>query len=263
MFFTMVWPVAFGLIAVVVTVIGLLAISKIGTWSKQNVNLFTFVAVGMLITLCLTHVIPVAQSISQNALVYVLIGFFIGLASQHLLQSHSNRIVGDLSVSSTLPVFAIAIHSFIDGIIYSVSFATNHTSGLSVSLALVIHEFPEVVITYAVLQRFNLSARMLLVWTFFVAGVTTFIGTLISAPIAHLVDDSLLGIPFALSGGLLLYVATGPLVTSIKTESALKSLPALATGIIIAFALTSVHVHGHEQTSAKHNHFEKPQIYNR
>lgn len=249
-----VWPVGFGLIAVAVTVVSLFAISKIGTWSKQNVSLFTFAAVGMLITLCLTHIIPVAQSITQNALTFILVGFFIGLASQHLLQSQSKKSEDDLSSYTLLPVYAIAIHSFIDGIIYSVSFTTDHSTGLSVSTALAIHEFPEAVITYAILQRYNLKTRALIGWTFSVAGLTTLAGALLSAPIAQVVDKTLLGIPFALSGGLLLYVATGPLVSSLKSEPALKSLPALATGVLFAFALTSLHVHKDEHDNAKHAH---------
>ena len=257
MFFDIVWPVGFGLIAVSVTVAGLLAISKIGTWAKRNVSLFTFAAVGMLITLCLTHIIPLAQSLNGNALTFILVGFFIGLTSQHLLQSNSKKVDDDLSHYTWLPVFAIAIHSFIDGIIYSVSFTADHTTGLSISTALAIHEFPEAVITYAILQRYNLGTRALVGWTFFVAGVTTLAGALISAPIAQIVDESLLGIPFALSGGLLLYVATGPLVASLRTEPAVKSLPALATGVLFAFALTSVHVHKDEPDNAKHDHSEK------
>lgn len=253
MFFSIIWPIGFGLIAVAVTVVGLLAITKIGDWSKKNVNLFTFAAIGMLITLCLTHIIPIALSTTSNALTFVLAGFFLGLTSQHLLKSNSN--IGDdsPSLSNVLPIIAIGIHSFVDGIIFSLSFATNHTSGLSVSTALALHEFPEAMITYAILQRYNLTPKAVLIWTILVAGVTTFMGAFISAPVAHLLDKSILGIPFALSGGLLLYVATGPLASSVKTEPAVRSLPSLAIGVLIAFAFTSVHAHDDEHEKGSYH----------
>jgi zinc transporter ZupT len=51
----------------------------------------------------------------------------------------------------------IGIHSFIDGIIYSVTFSVSALTGTLVSIGMVMHEFPEGVFTYVLLRKGGLA----------------------------------------------------------------------------------------------------------
>ena len=114
------------------------------------------------------------------------------------------------------PILAIAMHSFIDGIVYSVTFAASFSAGVFAALGLIMHEFPEGVIAFAILRRHGVSNRRSFLWAFLAAAATTPLGVIVSGPFMYGLGGETIGALFALSAGLLLYVATGPLMKPLK-----------------------------------------------
>ena len=137
-------PLAFGLIAAFVTSIGLIAVATREDWSQRHAGLFGLAAAGMLLTLTLTHIAPNAAATTENAPQFLLAGFLGGVILAFLIRAMfpSSESGSYLSEAFT-PIAAIACHSFIDGIIYTVTFAADAESGVYTALSLIIHEFPE------------------------------------------------------------------------------------------------------------------------
>ncbi|MAN45159.1 MAG: zinc ABC transporter permease [Hyphomonas sp.] len=238
-------PMFFGLIAAFVTTIGLIAVSTRGDWSARFSAVMGLAAAGMLITLSLLHIAPEAFELSRNAPVYMLAGFLGGLVLHFSLHTFFPERPDSARSAAITPILAIAIHSLLDGVIYSVTFAGSFSSGVYAAVSLILHEFPEGVIAFAILRRHSFSNRQSFLFAFLAASATTPLGVLISSPFMYLMGPDVVGSLFAASAGLLLYVATGPLMEPLKGEPPLRSLIALAVGVLTAVLISLLPVHDH------------------
>jgi len=149
-------------------------------------------------------------------------------------------------------VIAIAIHSFLDGIIYSVTFAASFEAGVFASLSLILHEFPEGVIAFTILRRFGFSNKQAFVYAFLAAAATTPAGVIASGPFVYSLGTEMVGNFFAISAGLLLFVATGPLMSPLKSQPPLRSLAALSAGVAIALVISFSPLNGHSDEHSAH-----------
>ena len=254
-------PFLFGLIAASVTTFGLFMMALRGDWSERHSGLFALAAAGLLITMAFVHLVPEAFLLSATASNWLVAGFFGGLVLNYLVRTLFPEREGSIVPAEAItPIVAIAIHSFIDGIVYSVTFAASFESGVSASLGLILHEFPEGVIAFAILRRHGVSTRKSFLWAFLAAAATTPLGVLVSGPFVYGLGEPIIGALFALSAGLLIYVATGPLMTPLRETPPVRGLGALAVGVIIAIGLMLLpfhshdHDHEHIDPHAGHNH---------
>ncbi len=232
-------PLFFGLLAAFITSIGLVAVAQRGLWSARNASLFALVAGGMLLTLTLVHITPEAIERTPFAPVFILGGFLGGL----LLHKTVRSIFGDEKTglgraAAATPVIAIAIHSFLDGILYAVTFSHSFESGVFVAMSLILHEFPEGVIAFTILRRSGFSNRQSFAFAFLAAAATTPAGVVASGPFIFLMSEQMVGNLFAISAGLLLFVATGPLMAPLRHERPKRSVPALGLGVLIAAVIS-------------------------
>lgn len=244
-------PLFFGLIAAFVTTVGLLAVAQRADWSARHASLFGLAAGGMLITLTLLHIAPQAFARTSQAPAWLLGGFLGGLVLSQLMRAipgaapQPGNVPARVSDAVT-PVIAIALHSFIDGIIYSVTFAASFQSGVYAALALILHEFPEGVIAFAILRAGGVSNRMSFFWAFMAAAFTTPLGVIVSVPVMYVISQDTLGQLFALSAGLLFFVATGPLLAPVRDVAPLRGVAAIAAGVALAFIIVQLPVHDHD-----------------
>jgi ZIP family zinc transporter len=228
-------PLFFGLIAAFITSIGLVAVAQRGLWSERNASLFALAAGGMLLTLTLLHITPEAIERTRMAPALILSGFLGGLLLNKTVSAlFGDEATGPNRAAAATPVIAIAIHSFLDGIIYAVTFSHSFESGAFVALSLILHEFPEGVIAFTILRRSGFSGRQSFVFAFLAAAATTPLGVIASGPFIYLMSEEMVGNLFAISAGLLLFVATGPLMAPLRHERPKRSLTALGIGVVIA-----------------------------
>lgn len=237
-------PLLFGLIAALVTSAGLVAVAVRSDWTVRQSGLFSLAAGGMLISLTLLHIAPEAIRMSARAPFFMLTGFFGGL----LLTSGINAVFPEKAGGRALaltPLLAVGLHSFLDGVIYSVTFAASFEAGVYASTSLIVHEFAEGVIAFAILSRHGFRVREALFWAFLAAGATTPLGALVSGLFLTGLGPEVVAALYALSAGLLIYVATGPLMQPLKEEPPLRGVAGLGAGIFIALLLMLLPIHGH------------------
>lgn len=248
--------VSFGLIAAVVTSLGLIAVALRAEWSARQSGLFALAAGGMLITLSLLHVVPEALASGYDAAKFVLGGFFLGLLLSFAVRTFFPEGHTQARAEAITPLLAVAIHSFFDGVIYSVAFAASFASGVYASLGLILHEFAEGIIAFAILARHGFKVREALIWAFLAAGATTPLGALVSGLFVSGLGSDAITALYALSAGLLIYVATGPMMKPLTEISPGRGFAALAAGVVFALIVESLPIPGHDHLDHSGHHHD-------
>lgn len=250
-------PLFFGLIAAFCTTVGLIFVAQRAPWTERNASVFGLAAAGMLTTLAFLHIVPEAFSLSTMAPVWLAVGFFGGLLLNNLVRVIFPEKDGKVHRHEALtPIIAISIHSFIDGVIYAVTFAASFSSGVYAALGLTLHEFPEGVIAFAILRRYGVPNVTAFWFAFLAAAATTPLGVIVAGPFMYGLDMQAIGSLFAVSAGLLLFVATGPLMSPLKEMTPVKGVGAVGLGAVAAILLvmTPLRSHGHDG----HDHESMP-----
>jgi ZIP family zinc transporter/zinc and cadmium transporter len=110
-------------------------------------------------------------------------------------------------------------------------------TGVLAATGMVLHEFPEGIITYLLLLRAGFSEKAAFLLAFLSAALTTPLGMLVSYPFISQIDKPLLGILLSISAGALVYVGATHLLPQAEKEHARFSFIALGAGIIVALII--------------------------
>lgn len=228
-------------VAALVTALGIYTIRRTTDWGHRNTTYFMCFAAGVLISASFLHIVPKSLSMNPQASVWLLVGFF-GL---HLFNRFVTAFVCEKDPEKKdyaigiVPMLGIGFHSFIDGFIYSIAFTVSIFTGYLATLGMVLHEFPEGIITYLLLLRGGLAERKAMGLAFLAAAATTPLGMLASYPLVSTMDRSTLGALLALSAGALIYVGATHLLPKAEQEHKKFSLVALAGGVLVAVIIVA------------------------
>ncbi|PLP89898.1 ZIP family metal transporter [Pseudomonas sp. FFUP_PS_473] len=230
-------------LAGLVTSLGIYTIRRFSDWGHRNSTYFMCFAAGVLISASFLHIIPKAFSMSPQAPIWLLLGF-MGL---HLFNRFLTAFVCERDPDKKeyaigiVPMVGIGFHSFIDGFIYSIAFTVSLLTGYLATVGMVLHEFPEGIITYLLLVRGGLGERQAMLLAFVAAAATTPLGMLVSWPLISAIDRETLGALLALSAGALVYVGATHLLPRAEQEQKRFSLVALAGGVMVAVIIVASH----------------------
>jgi zinc and cadmium transporter len=235
-------PFLASLCAAVITTLGIGAIRRYGDWARRNSVYFACFAAGVLISVSFLHIIPTALSLSARAPFYLLGGYlFMHLFNRFLTAFVCDRPATRDYAIGIVPMVGIAIHSFIDGIIYTVTFSVSALTGTLAAIGMVLHEFPEGIFTYVLLLKGGLDERRALLAAFVAAAATTPAGMLASYPIVSRIDADTLAALLAMSAGALIYVGASHLLPTAEREPKRYSLAALGAGVLVAAGIVATH----------------------
>jgi zinc and cadmium transporter len=218
-----------------VTTIGIYVISKYEQWGREHSAYFMSFAAGVLISVSFMHIIPKSFDMNSSAPVFLLAGFLAIYLSNRFLNlyiCHEYECV-DYAVG-IIPMLGIGFHSFIDGVIYSVAFNVSIFTGVLAAIGMVLHEFPEGIVTFVLLERGGFNRRKSARYAFLAAAISTPLGTLVSYPFINNIRPSSLGILLAISAGALVYVGASHLLPAVEKENKRYSVLALAAGVLVA-----------------------------
>jgi ZIP family zinc transporter/zinc and cadmium transporter len=222
-------------LAALVTAIGIYTIRHFEVWGRKYSTYFICFAAGVLISVSFLHIIPKSFEMNANAPVYLIIGFvFLHLFNRFITAFVCERDPDSLYGIGLVPMFGIGLHSLIDGFIYSITFTVSTFTGALAATGMVLHEFPEGIITYLLLLRGGFSEKTSLILAFLAASLTTPLGMLVSYPFISRIDKPTLGILLSLSAGALVYVGATHLLPQAEKEHRKYSLFALGAGILVA-----------------------------
>jgi len=231
-------PFGASLIAALITAIGIYTIRHFEAWGRRYSIYFVCFAAGVLISVSFLHIVPTSFEMSSAAPGWLLGGFVL----MHLINRSISTFVCERDPESQIgigliPMLGIGFHSFIDGVIYSITFSVNTFTGVLAASGMVLHEFPEGIITYLLLLRGGFSARTSLILAFCAASASTPLGTLVSYPLISEISRPMLGCLLSLSAGALIYVGATHLLPQAEHERQKYSVVAMAGGILVAVAI--------------------------
>lgn len=226
------------LLAALVTTIGIYVIRRYEAWARRTSIYFVCFAAGVLIAVSFLHIIPKSFEMNPHAPAYLLLGFVL----LHLFNRFVTAFVCERAPEAQygiglVPMLGIGFHSFVDGFIYSIAFTVSLFTGALAATGMVLHEFPEGIITYLLLLRGGFRERTALVLALLAASLTTPLGMLVSWPFISRIDAPLLGSLLALSAGALVYVGATHLLPQAEKERRKYSLYALGAGVLVAVAI--------------------------
>ena len=226
-------------LACLVTTLGIYVISRYEHWGRKHSVYFMSFASGVLISVSFLHIVPKSFEMRDQAPGFLLVGFLgIYLSNRFvkLYVCHEYECpVGD--TMGIIPMLGIGFHSLIDGVIYSVTFNTSVLTGVLAAIGMVLHEFPEGIITFVLLEEGGFNRRKSMLYAFLAAALSTPLGTLLSFPFIEQIDRSLLGGLLAASAGALIYVGASHLLPAVERENKRYTILTLIAGILIALTI--------------------------
>jgi zinc transporter ZupT len=204
-------------------------------------HLFKSFAAGMLVAVSILHLIPKAFSLSGHPSYFILCAFLVVYLLDHLLGTSARKHGRPArTLSGLIPLIAIGFHSLLDGVIYSVTFRIDTFTGFLTAIGMILHEFPEGIITFVFVSEAGFSKGRAFLLAFLTAAISTPVGAMISYPFIADIDQLMLGRLLALAAGALLFVGTAHLLPEVKKAGKTSSLAALAGGIVLAVGLILV-----------------------
>ena len=222
-------------LAAAVTSAGIYAIRRYSDWGRRNTIYFICFASGVLISAAFLHIVPKSIDMNPDAPFYLLAGFFSLLLFNRFVTAFiCEKAPEEKYGIGLVPMLGIGLHSFIDGVVYSITFTVSIFTGTLAAVGMVLHEFPEGIITYLLLIRGGFNERKSLWLAFLAAALTTPLGTLVSHPFISLISKPFLGALLALSAGALIYVGATHLLPQAERESKRYSLLAFLAGVSVA-----------------------------
>ena len=226
------------LLACGVTTTGIHVISRYEQWGRDHCAYFMSFAAGVLISVSFVHIIPKSFQMNDMAPVSLLLGFLAIYLSNRLLNLYLCHEYGHAHYAiGIIPTLGIGFHSLIDGIIYSVTFNVSIFTGVLAAIGMILHEFPEGIVTFVLLERGGFSRRKSAIYAFLAAALSTPLGTLVSYGFMSSIKRSTLGTLLAASAGALVYVGASHLLPAVEKENRRYSVLALAVGVLVAMII--------------------------
>jgi ZIP family zinc transporter/zinc and cadmium transporter len=123
---------AFGasLLAALVTAIGIYVIRRYEAWGRRYSIYFVCFAAGVLISVSFLHIVPKSFAMNANAPAFLLGGYVL----LHLFNRFITAFVCERRPEAAygiglVPMLGIGFHSFIDGVVYSITFTVSLFTG--------------------------------------------------------------------------------------------------------------------------------------
>lgn len=175
------------------------------TMARRVTDIVGLVGGVVILAVALLHLAPEAFSGSDVERLFLVAGAAVGIVLELLFRVRSEPTPTSVRLGAWLGIIVLAIHSTLDGAVYTAVFWHEENAGLFASLGLILHEAPEGVVAMALALQAGLKPPVAATAAVLASSVTTPIGWVM----AHAIGESGHGVMqamFAASAGLLLYV---------------------------------------------------------
>ncbi|MHA2224925.1 MAG: ZIP family metal transporter [Candidatus Hodarchaeales archaeon] len=241
-------------LAGIATLLGIYIIGRNQTWAIRNSHYVNSFAAGLILALVFFHLLPESVELVEESnlteLVYISIflGFFLFYILENFIVLHSGSEIHYHQEESPIPhvhtspaniglmaFSGLALHSLIDGIIIGVGFEISPEIGLLSSFAVILHEVPEGITSFALINReLPDYARILSI----IVGLATPIGAVISLFFIGSLTDFTIGILLALAAGTFIYVAASDLIPETHASDNFQNLGAFLLGAVLIYVIS-------------------------
>lgn len=204
--------ILFSIIAGGASVIGMLAVLYFSRFAKKYSTYFISFAVGVLITIAFTHLLPESLELNPNAILISLVGFLTFYLIEHFVMIHSCHEEGcEVHSLGQMSVLGIGFHSLIDGIAIGVGFEVSSEIGFFTALAVLLHKLPEGINTMAIMLHSKMKKRKAIIYSLSVSAATI-IGATLTILFTSDISESILGALLAFAAGSFIYIGASDLL---------------------------------------------------
>ena len=192
----------------------------------------------MLISVSFLHLIPESLALTSDAPIFLLAGYLaIYMVNRFFSSKICDRLGNPSFAIGVIPMLGIGFHSFIDGTVYSIAFTVSTYTGVVTALGMVLHEFPEGIVTYVLLLKGGFKEQSAFWLAILSAAITTPFGALSSYAWVGTQDPHVLGNLLALSAGALVYVGASHLLPMAEREPRNYSFLVVVVGVATAIGI--------------------------
>ncbi len=227
--------------AAILATIGVLAGALNAGWADRQRNAVIAFASGILIGTAVMHLIPEALEITSYGALFIIFGYFLLYAFDELIHAATPDDHPTSGAFLAAPLAGIGVHSFVDGLEYPVLFAHDLFTGLLAASGLIVHEFAEGVIVFALMRTAGVRSVAAALSAFALAAMTTPLGALTALTLMSGMDEAALGYLMAVTAGALLFVGATHLPRQVDRGRRGSQILIFLLGLAIAGALSLSH----------------------
>lgn len=249
-------PTGFGLTAILAALVGGSLLAIVPDWVRRHRAVFLLFAAGLLLAFTLIELLPQAFGQTTQAGLFVLAGFGLGLLLSALSHSHGDDAAIGVSGRTGIAVGGISFHAFLDGAVFAIATGAHPENGAVAALALGLHKLPEAALTFGIIRAGGAKVGVAMLVCLAVVGLVTSAGIALAQPILSLAGEGGIGALLAISAGLILFIATGPLMMAASQTSSAKAMIAVGAGAGVALVLLLLAPHSHHIDHDDHDHHD-------
>jgi len=224
------------------TIFGIIMVILKERWVLKHSHYVNSFAAGLILGIAFFHLFPESLELSENALLFIFIGFLLFYLLENVMVLHSGSEIhfkekGNPQHAKGMVMFSgLFFHSLLDGIIIGVGFEIDPKVGLLTSLGVILHELPEGVTTFSILIA-SIKRKTALKLSVAVALATP-VGALISLAFVGGLSEGIVGLLLAMAGGSFLYIGASDLIPETHEEKGFQNAGFLLLGVLLLYLLS-------------------------
>ena len=240
----------YGCLAGIATLLGIYLMRKKQEWAIKRSHYVNSFAAGLILAIAFFHLIPEAVELSEIAAPVIFLGFFLFYMMENFLVIHSGSelhyhpsdpcLSHTSSVTGVMAFSGLVLHSLIDGIIIGVGFELSTELGLLAAFAVISHEVPEGITSFALINETMPEKASLLSA---IVAIATPIGALFSLLFIQNISEDIIGILLGLAAGTFIYVAASDLIPHTHGNQNFRTLISFLIGAILIILLSFIKIH--------------------
>ena len=224
------------------TILGIILVLLNNEWVLKHSHFMNSFAAGLILGIAFFHLFPESMELSENALLFIFIGFLLFYILENVMVIHSGAEVHfkegtNPQHSKGLVMFTgLFFHSLLDGIIIGVGFEIDPKVGVLTSLGVILHELPEGITTFSILLSSIRKATALKLSV--AVGLATPVGAILSLTFLSALSENAIGILLAMAGGSFLYISASDLIPETHKEKGYRNTVSLLLGVFFLFIIS-------------------------
>lgn len=240
----------YGCLAGIATLLGIYLMRKKQEWAIKRSHYVNSFAAGLILAIAFFHLIPEAVELSEIAAPVIFVGFFLFYMMENFLVIHSGSelhyhpsdpcLSHTSSVTGVMAFSGLVFHSLVDGIIIGIGFELSTELGLLAAFAVISHEVPEGITSFALINETMPEKASLLSA---IVAIATPIGALFSLLFIQNLSEDIIGILLGLAAGTFIYVAASDLIPQTHGNQNFRTLISFLVGAILIILLSLIEIH--------------------
>jgi len=225
------------------TILGIILVHLNNEWVLKHSHFMNSFAAGLILGIAFFHLFPESIELSENALLFIFLGFLLFYILENVMVIHSGAEVhfkegtNPQHTKGLVMFTGLFFHSLLDGIIIGVGFEIDPKVGVLTSLGVILHEFPEGVTTFSILLGSIKKATALKLSV--AVGLATPVGAILSLTFLNALSDGAIGILLAMAGGSFLYISASDLIPETHKEKGYQNTVFLLLGVFFLFIISN------------------------